>query len=235
MNLKSFAFGFLFLSCLFSGAQTFELVDRVDAYSAGISQTIRIPIKIKNTSDKAQFYIIRLAGNDLSGTQKGYFCLDKTCLEPGITEFSKKIESGVTLEGLQFHLETGLVTGQYNFKFEVFTKGNIQTLAERHVNVLIEEKQSKSVVFQSKDITVHDVYPNPVFDQAYIDYNLHTETVKAKLVVHNILGSAITNHELPFLESKVKIQAEDMTPGVYFYTVYLDNIGVLTRKLIVRR
>jgi hypothetical protein len=59
--------------------------------------------------------------------------------------------------------------------------------------------------------------------------------VKAKLVVHNILGSAITNHELPFLESKVKIQAEDMTPGVYFYTVYLDNIGVLTRKLIVRR
>ncbi len=235
MNLKCTFIGFILLSGLVSSAQTFELIDQPDTYNAGISQTLRIPIKIKNTSDKAQFYIIRLVGNDLSATQKGYFCLDKNCLEPGITEFSKRVEAGVTLQDLHFSLETGLVTGHYPIKFEVFVKGNIQTLVERGVNVMIEEKQSKSFVFQSKDITVHDVYPNPVFDQAYIDYRLHTESVKAKLVVHNILGSSVSDHELPFAESKVKIQAEDMTPGVYFYTVYLDNIGVVTRKLIVRK
>jgi len=236
MKSKGFLIIVVVLACNYAVVcQSFDLVNETNTYTAGISQTVRIPIKIKNTTDKAQFYIIRLAGNDLSGAQKGYFCIDKNCLEQGITEFSKKVEAGATLEGLHYSLETGLVTGQFAIKFEVFVKGNIQTLAERPVNVIIEEKQSKSLVFQSKDITIHDVYPNPVLDQAFIDYRLHSESVKAKLVVHNILGSAVTDHDLPFTETKVKIQAEDLTPGVYFYTVYLDNIGVLTRKLIVRR
>jgi hypothetical protein len=235
MNLRYFTIVLLLFCAYNSRAQTFDLIDRTDTYTAGLSEVIRIPIKIRNTSDKAQFYIIRLVGNELSGTQKGYFCLDKNCLESSFTEVSKRVEAGTTLEGLHFYLETGLVSGQYPIRFEVFAKGNIQTLADHQVSVIVEEKQPKSVVFHSKDITVHDVYPNPVLDQAYLDYRLHTESVKAKLIIHNILGSSVANHELPFSELKVKIQADDLTPGVYFYTIYIDNIGVLTRKLIVRR
>jgi hypothetical protein len=228
-------FCFLLLAVGLTHAQNFDLLDKADTYTATFSQTIKIPIKIRNQSDKAQFYVIRLNDAELSGTQKGYFCLDKTCLEAGITEFSKKIEAGSTLEGLYFVLETGLIAGQYPIKFEVFARGNIQSSIHHSVNVNIEEKQPKSFVYQSKDITIHDVYPNPVVDQAFIEYRLHTEAIKAKLVVHNILGSSMNNLDLPYSESKVKIQAEDLTPGVYFYTLYLDNIGVVTRKLIVRR
>ena len=216
-------------------SQSFELIDRHENYSAGISQTIRIPLKIKNKSDKAQFFVVRLQGNELSETQKGYFCLDKVCLEPGINEFSKKIEAGSTLDGLQYVLETGLVVGQYPIKFEIFAKGNINTLTEHPIMVSIEERATKSLVFQSKDITIHDIYPNPVNDQAFIEYKLHNEVIKAKIVLHNILGSAVNDLNLPFTETKVKMDANELSPGVYFYTVYLDNIGILTRKLIVRR
>jgi len=226
---------FLWLAIGQINAQNFDLLDRVDNFNASFSQTLKIPMKIKNLSDKAQFYVVRLADAELSGTQKGYFCLDKTCLESGITEFSKKIEAGATLEGLYYVLETGLVAGQYPIKFEIFARGNIQSSIIHSVNVNIDEKQPKTFVYQSKDITLHDVYPNPVVDQAFIEYRLHTESVKAKLIVHNILGSSMSNIELPYSESKAKIQAEDLTPGVYFYTLYLDNIGVVTRKLIVRR
>lgn len=235
MKIRLLSVGFMLLGYLAVVGQSFELLDRTENYSTGISQTIRIPIKIKNTSEKAQFYIVRLTTNELSGTQKGYFCLDKTCLESGITEFSKKVEAGSTLEGLQYVLETGLVAGQYPIKFEVFAKGNINTLTEHAVNVMVDEKPSKSLVFQSKDITIHDLYPNPVNDQAFIEYRLHNDVVKAKMLIHNILGSAVGDLGLPFTETKVKIEAAEMSPGVYFYTVYLDNIGVLTRKLIVRR
>ncbi|MFN7603180.1 MAG: T9SS type A sorting domain-containing protein, partial [Bacteroidota bacterium] len=79
------------------------------------------------------------------------------------------------------------------------------------------------------------VYPNPVQDQAFIDYKLHTETVKAKIVVHNVLGKAMGDYELAFDDTRVKIQADDLVPGIYFYTVYLNNNGILTRKLIVRK
>jgi hypothetical protein len=233
--MKYFGLIVLLLVVGVAGAQNFDLLDRADSYSAHFSQTIKIPIKIRNGSEKAQFYVVRLLSAELSGTQKGYFCLDKTCLETGVTEFSKRIEGGSTLEGLYYALETGLVAGQYPIKFEVFARGNVQSSIRHNVNVNVDEKQSKSYVYQSKDITIHDVYPNPVIDQAFIDYRLHSENVKAKLIVHNILGSSMNNLDLPYGETKVKIQAEELTPGVYFYTLYLDNIGVLTRKLIVRR
>ncbi len=216
-------------------AQGFDLVDRQDTYQATISETLRIPLKIKNTTDKPQFYIIRKGNSDLGGTQKGYFCLDKNCLDAGIDEFSKRIEPGETLTGLYYSLETGLITGQNNLKFEIFIRGNPNGLIQHQVNINIDEHRAKSFVFQSKDITIQDVYPNPVTDQAFIDYKIHTESMKAKVVIHNILGSSIGDYELPNSESRIKISTDDFTSGVYFYTLYLDNNGVLTRKLIVRK
>lgn len=216
-------------------AQGFDLVDRQENYQATLSETLRIPLKIKNTTDKPQFYIIRKANNDLGGTQKGYFCLDRNCLDAGIDEFSKRVEAGETLTGLYYSLETGMVTGQNNLKFEVFIKGNPQGLIQHQVNITIDEHRTKSFVFQTKDITIQDVYPNPVSDQAFIDYKIHNELMKAKVVIHNILGSSIGDYELPTAENRIKIVTDDFAPGIYFYTVYLDNNGVLTRKLIVRK
>ena len=219
----------------FSKAQTFELTDKTESYTSSFSQTVKIPIKIKNSSDRAQFYVIRLISAELSSTQKGYFCLDKTCLEADVTEFSKKIEAKSTLDGLYFTLETGLVSGQYPIRFEIFARGYAQSSIQHSVNVNVDEKPIRSYVYQSKDITIHEVYPNPVVDQAFIDYKLHTEEVKAKLVLHNILGSTLSSVDLTSSETKAKIHAEDLAPGVYFYTLYIDDIGVHTRKLVVRR
>ncbi len=229
----------IFLVMIFGGAelfaQGFDLIDDQENYEATISETVRIPLKIKNTTDKAQFYIIRKGNNDLGGTQKGYFCLDKNCLEPGIDEFSKRVEPGETLSGLYYSLETGLVTSQNNLKFEIFIKGNPQYILQHQVTININEREAKSFIFQSKEITIQDVYPNPVTDQAFIDYKIHIETLKAKVVIHNIFGSSIGDYELPTAENRIKITVDDLTSGVYFYTVYLDNHGVLTRKLIVRK
>lgn len=215
--------------------QSFDLVDRQENFQAAVSETLLIPIKIKNNSDKAQFYIIRKVQSDLGSTQKGYFCLDKNCLEPGMDEFSKRLEPGETVDKLNYTLETGLVTGQNSIHFEVFAKGNPAQSIAHSVNIFVEEKRSKSLVFRSKDITINDVYPNPVSDVAYIDYKLHNESVKAKIVIHNILGRSMNESELPYFETRAKIQTEELAAGIYFYTLYLDNDGVLTRKLIVRK
>lgn len=216
-------------------AQSLEIIDRQDNYLTGVGEILAIPLRIKNTTDKAQYYIIRKVYSDMGSTQKGYFCIGKDCLDAGMDEFSKRLEPGETLEGLAFTLETGMVTGQNSFKFEVFPRGNPSAAIEHNCTVNVEEKRTKALVFQSKDITIHDVYPNPVTDIAYIDYTIHSEAVKAKVVIHNILGRPMNETELPISESKIKIQAEDLATGVYFYTLYLDNNGVLTRKLVVRK
>lgn len=217
-------------------AQNLMLINKQEnAFTSRLSDIVKIPLQIKNTSNKTQFYIIRKTQGDLGGTQKGYFCLNDDCLESGVEEFSKRIEPGETISGLHYALETGLIAGQNNLKFEVFVRGNPLEMVEHAVTVSIEEKKEKLTVFRSKDITIHDVYPNPVSDYAFIEYQIINDSKKAKVVIHNILGRAMGDYELSSFENRVKIYTEDLAPGVYFYTIYLDNDGVLTRKLIVRK
>jgi hypothetical protein len=124
---------------------------------------------------------------------------------------------------------------QTTLRFEIFQKGSAHDIVDRSVAISVDEKPGRSFIFQSKDISIQDVYPNPVQTQASIDYKLHSESVKARLTLHNILGKIMGDYDLPASETRVKIQADELTSGVYFYTVYIDNSGVLTRKLIVRK
>lgn len=234
--MKSWIFGLLLSSFSLSGlAQTFELLDKQEGFQASLSETVRIPLKIRNNTNKAQFYIVRKLHSDLNSTQKGYFCFDKNCLESGIEEFSKKVEPGETLQALVYVLESGIQSGQGNIKFQVFVKGNPADVIDYAVSVSVQEKDQKPIIFHSKDITIQDVYPNPVQDLAYMDYRIHNESVTAKVVIHNILGRAINEFELSPFEDRVKIQTEEFVSGIYFYTLYLNNNGVLTRKLVVRK
>jgi hypothetical protein len=226
---------FFLLAVCKAGAQHFEVLEGPDSYQTSFNQLLRIPIRIKNNTDKAQFYVVRKAKGELSDTQKGYFCYNGQCLDASIEEFSKKVEPGETLQDLFYTLESGMQTALANIKLEVFPKGNPHDIVDKSISISVVEKPDKSHIFQSKDITIHDVYPNPVQDQAFIDYKLHTETVKAKITVHNILGKTMGDYDLPSTESRVKLQTDELVSGVYFYTVYLNNNGILTRKLIVRK
>ena len=127
-------------------AQSLEFIDRQDTYLASVGENFAIPLRIKNTTDKAQYYIIRKVYSDMGSTQKGYFCIGKDCLDAGMDEFSKRLEPGETLEGLTFTLETGIVTGQNSFKFEVFPRGNPSAAVEHNCMVNVEEKRAKALV-----------------------------------------------------------------------------------------
>jgi galactose mutarotase-like enzyme len=224
---------FCFLSTILGQAQNFELVDRQDSYTAGFNQLVKIQLKIKNNSDKPQFYTIKKTRSDLGETQKGYFCLDAKCLEPSVNEFSKRIEAGETIN-LNFTVESGMQSASGNLKFEIFPKGSPSELVEHTVSLNVDERVLKSI-YQSKDITINDIYPNPVQDQAIIDYKIYNDAIKVKIVVHNILGRAMDEYELTADDNRIKMNVDDFAPGVYFYTVYINNNGVLTRKIMVRK
>lgn len=214
-------------------AQSFELVDRQESYQATFSQLVKIPLKIKNNTDRPQFYVIRKVRSDLGESQKGYFCLDNNCLEPTIVEFSKKVEPGETIN-LYYSIESGLMSAQNSLKFEIFPKGNSAEGIEHNVSLTVDERVQR-FLYQSREITIHDVYPNPVQDQAVIDYKITGDQIKAKIVLHNVLGKPLGDYELPNDDVRIKILIDDLPSGVYFYTLYLNNNGVFTRKIMVRK
>jgi hypothetical protein len=226
--------GYVFL-CGSLSAQSFEVSGVQDAYKGVIGDLIRSPLRIKNKTDKTITLVIRRVDTQIGTTQKSLFCPDNNCLDLRIEEYLLKIEAGQSMQNFSIGLEAGLAEGFSVVRYTIFNKSNPTESSTIELNYVVEGKSEKSDIYSSKYITIHDVYPNPVIDFANIDYKLHTDEVKTKIVIHNILGNTLTEYELPYLETSIKIPAEQLGAGIYFYTLYIENEGVMTRKLIVKK
>lgn len=216
-------------------AQSFEVTSLQDSYNGFIGEAIKAPLRLKNTSDKAITLIIRNVDAQIGSSQRNYFCLDNNCLDHKVEDFIVKIEPGQVMNNFQVVLDAGLVSGESSLRYVAFNKYNPGQVVEFDLNFIVEEKPEKQNLYSSRFITLHDVYPNPVVDQAVVDYKMNNDQVKAKIVVHNILGNVVGEYSLPSSENFVRVRTDDLSAGIYFYTLYVENEGVITRKLIVRK
>jgi hypothetical protein len=232
-NLLLLVMGMSISCCVF--AQSFEVSSLQDSYNGFIGESIKAPLRLKNTSDKAITLIIRNVDAQIGSSQRNYFCLDNNCLDHKVEDFIVKIEPGQVMNNFQVVLDAGLVSGESSLRYVAFNKYNPGHVVEFDLNFIVEEKPEKQNLYSSRLITLHDVYPNPVVDQAVVDYKMNNDQVKAKIVVHNILGNVVGEYSLPSSENFVRVRTDDLSAGIYFYTLYVENEGVITRKLIVRK
>jgi hypothetical protein len=232
-NLLLLVMGMSISCCVF--AQSFEVSSLQDSYNGFIGESIKAPLRLKNTSDKAITLIIRNVDAQIGSSQRNYFCLDNNCLDHKVEDFIVKIEPGQVMNNFQVVLDAGLVSGESSLRYVAFNKFNPGHVVEFDLNFIVEEKPEKQNLYSSRLITLHDVYPNPVVDQAVVDYKMNNDQVKAKIVVHNILGNVVGEYSLPSSENFVRVRTDDLSAGIYFYTLYVENEGVITRKLIVRK
>lgn len=215
-------------------AQSFEVTGIEENYKGTIGENIKAPILFRNTTDKVVTLIIRKVSSEIGSTQKNYFCIDNNCLDSKVEDHIIKIEPGQTLTSFNVTLEAGLVATMSSVKYIAYNKSNPTEALEFELNFVVDERPERQTIYTSRHISIHDVYPNPINDHAFVDYRILNEKVKAKIIIHNILGSPVGEYELPSLESKVKIRGDDLTAGIYFYTLYINDEGVMTRKLIVK-
>jgi hypothetical protein len=223
----------LILMTLRVDAQSFEVASLQENYKGFIGEIVKAPLRLKNTSERPIVLVVRKIEQDIGSTQKNFFCLEGNCLEEKIEDYIVKLEPGQTLSGLNIGLEGGLVPGISIVRYLVFNKFVPAQSYEIEFNFSIEEKPAKQNIYQSKVITVKDVYPNPANEHAFVDYHLTNERTKAVMRVHNLLGNLVGEFELSPYESLLRIKTEELNPGIYFYTLYIDNESVLTRKLLV--
>lgn len=215
--------------------QGFEVSGLQDNYRGTIGETIKAPIRFKNTSDKTITLVIRKVSGQIGSTQKNYLCIDGNCLDQRVEDYQIKLDAGQTLSTFNVALDAGLVSGESVVKYQVYNRLHPSQPVEFDLNFNVEERPQKQNIYSSRYVTLHDVYPNPVVDQAVVDYKILNDRVKAKLVVHNLLGNVVGEYSLPSFENLVRVKTDELTPGIYFYTLYVDDESVMTRKLIVRK
>lgn len=228
------AVGFSFAS-LALAAQNFEIAGLEDSYKGSVGEVIQAPVRIKNNFDKPITLVIRRIETQIGSSQKNFFCPDNNCLDQRTDTYTVRLEPGETLQRFAIGLEAGLTEGFSSVKYQVFNKANPSDVTLLDINFVVEGKQEKGHIYASPLITIHDLYPNPVVTSARIDYDIHQEHVKAKIIIHNILGSPLSAYDLLASQNSLKIEADQLNTGIYFYTLYVNNESVLTRKLMVKK
>lgn len=225
---------YFFFTALGLSAQSFDVAGLEESYKGTVGEIIQTTLKIRNTSAKSVTLIIRRIENQIGSSQKNFFCPNNNCLDYRADSYAFQLEPGESSENFSIRLDAGLTEGYSSSKYEIYNKANPSEKREFDVNFIVEAKRA-SHIYNSPAITLHDVYPNPVSTTARIDYDIHKENLKAKIIIHNILGSALSVYELRPGHNSVKIDADVLNTGIYFYTLYVNNEGVMTRKLMVKK
>src|SRR5688500_6022003 len=163
-------------------AQSFEVAPLQDVYKGYIGETLKVPLRFTNNTDKPLTLIIRRVSSALGGTQKNYFCLDDDCLDQQVEDIAVRMEPRQTLSNFQIALEAGLANGSSSAKYVVFNRYNSSETFEFDLQFAVEERSAKEDIYASPHIILHDVYPNPVVDFAYVNYDMINQEIEAKII-----------------------------------------------------
>lgn len=82
---------------------------------------------------------------------------------------------------------------------------------------------------------ISDPRPNPARDFTFFDYTLPHDARNARLVVRNLTGTIVLEIPMPPAESRIKVETNSLSNGVYLYSFMINDQVVLTRKLVISR
>ncbi len=217
--------------------QNLKIVDTQLNISSEVGTYSTTTIKIKNTSNHTILLGAKRIENNIRSSQASKFCINNDCTTKNIVTGNTiiKLLPGEIFNGFTVELESGLVPGNSSIKFLFYNLSNTTESIETEINYTINEKINAGVLYSSDVVRLSDVFPNPVFEKAIFNYTYLNPNKKARLVIHSVLGSVISEFDLSPYESRLSISVSEYNPGVYFYTLYIDNEGVATKKMVVRK
>jgi len=211
-------------------------IDQKGIAAGSIGSVITSTITIQNPGKTSKILGIRKISDDLSIGQESSICWNGACVtDNGTIPFRIEIPAGAANVEIQSLLQAGLTARTNQVKYVFYDIDNPTDVVIVPVQFEVEEPIKEDMVFNNDRISVKRVFPNPVNQDAFIEYELFDTETKAKVVIHNILGTNIKEYKLPPIENRLRLDLHNLSDGIYFYTLYLDNHSILTNKLIVKK
>lgn len=225
----------LFLAPLFAGAQQVRVLSEVVDFSGDIGSSQRKTIILQNESNLAKTYFLKNVRGSVGSSQKVKICLNDQCFDSkkDLTKISLKLAPGEIFTDFYLELEMGIAETRGSFDLFFVNAENIRE--NFVVEARYEVASGSSVDYIHKDIKLSEIYPNPSNRVAQLDYELVNPKAKAKITINSFIGNPIAEYELDPERKSLVISVTDFQPGVYFYTLFVDNKNVVTKKLQVKK
>jgi len=234
-HLLKLTFILMLLFPIFAGAQQVHVLSEAVEFSGKIGSSQRKTVLLHNESTQSKTYLLRNIKGSIGSSQKMRICLGDQCYDPkkDLAKVMLKLAPGEIYTDLYLEFELGIAETLGSFDL-VFV--NSEALRDFFV---VEAKYSVSsdpkADFPHRDIKLGDIYPNPSNRVAQLDYTLVNPKSKAKITVTSFIGNPIAEYELDPTRNSLVIHVADFQPGVYFYTLFVDNKNVVTKKLQVKK
>ncbi len=234
----------LFLLAFSGFSQSIVLLDTANAVVSNSIVDITITpgsttlteFLIHNSTNQSRTYKCRRAILYMASDDSTQFCFGGLCYGFGTNVGSLSLtvvaQDTVDFAGNGFHAVfvagASCVTRLVYYRFE-----DPANLADS-TNVILRYNCSSGVnEFANAAGTISEVVPNPASQLISINYNVTSNSQKAKLAVYNVIGKEIKQITLTDKQGTAKLNTDDIPSGVYFYSLLVDDKIISTKKLVI--
>lgn len=234
--LLFFTWLWLFLP-LFAVAQQIRVLSEDLQFSGDLGSSQRKSIILQNESNQPKTYLLKNLRGNVGSSQKVRICLGEQCFDPkkDLAKIKISLDPGEIMTDLYLEFQMGIVETMGSFDLFFVNVENIRETFMVEARYSVSNPDTKIDEFDYKDIKLSDVYPNPSSRIAQLDYQFNNPRVKAKITINSFIGNPIAEYELDPERSTLSINVSEFKEGIYFYTLFLDNKNIVTKKLQIKK
>ena len=122
----------------------------------------------------------------------------------------------------------------YYLRF-TFISDSIQTNKEGWIidDIVIQNNGECTGIDENKSASELNIYPNPISSISTVDLS-NSNSEGSMFIMYNLLGETVFEQIIDFHNS-IELNADDLVPGVHFYTLLKRNKSILEQgKLIIQ-
>lgn len=234
-SLLKIFFGLLLTLPLLAEGQHVRVLSEAIDFNGKIGSSQRKTVLLQNESNQPKAYMLKAVRGNVGSSQQVNVCLGDQCFDSKkeLAKIAIKLEPGQIFTDLYLEFEMGIAETRGSFELLFSNPDNIRETFV--VEARYEVSSEGTSEFSHKDIQLGEIYPNPSNRIAQLDYELINPKAKAKISINSFIGNPIAEYELDPSRNSLVINVSDFQPGVYFYTLFVDNKNVVTKKLQVKK
>lgn len=234
--LLFFTWLWLFLPII-AEAQQIRVLSEDLQFSGDLGSSQRKSIILQNESSQSKTYLLKNLRGNVGSSQKVKICIGEQCFDPkrDLAKIKISLKPGEIMTDLYLEFEMGIVETMGSFDLFFVNAENIRETFMVEARYSVSNPNTKIDEFDYKDIKLSDVYPNPSSRIAQLDYQFKNPRVKAKITINSFIGNPIAEYELDPERSTLSINVSEFKEGIYFYTLFLDNKNIVTKKLQIKK
>ncbi|WP_268034227.1 T9SS type A sorting domain-containing protein [Algoriphagus sp. PAP.12] len=234
--LKFFAWLMLAFPMISEAQQVRVLSESLD-FIGDIGSTHRKTVILQNESDQPKTYFLKNLSGNLGSSQQMKICVGDQCYDAkrDLAKIKLSLNPGEILTDLYLDLDMGIAETRGSFDLVFVNESNLREAFVVEAQYNVSNPNKKVNDFDYESISLSDVYPNPSNRVAQFDYKIKKQGAQAKIAINSFIGNPVAEYTLDPDRASLVINVSDLNPGVYFYTLFVDNKNIVTKKLVVKK